>query len=294
MQRKKRVLVTGGAGQLATTLQRTVQSINESIEFEFANSKDLDITNLGAVTDFFKKGNFNYCVNCAAYTQVDKAEEDSETALLINQQGAKNLAKACHGSNAKLIHISTDFVFDGTQSSPYKETDRPSPLGIYGHSKFKGEQEVVRNMDQYFIIRTSWLYSAYGHNFFKSMLKYGRERDQLSVVFDQVGTPTSAHDLSEVIHKIISEEIDNYGIYHFSNEGVASWYDFAAAIFEINQIEVGLRPIRSKEYPTPAERPSYSVLDKAKIKQILKMDIPHWRKSLVSVSEVLKRESGQS
>ena len=291
MQRKKRVLVTGGSGQLGTTLGKSVSSIEESIEFVFASSKDLDITDDRSVTDYVKQGDFDYCVNCAAYTQVDKAEADSERALLINQQGAKNLAKACHAGNIVLIHISTDFVFDGSKSSPYVETDRPSPLGIYGHSKFKGEQEVVRNMERYFIIRTSWLYSAYGHNFFKSMLKYGKERDELSVVFDQVGTPTSAHDLAGIILKIISEEIDNYGIYHFSNEGVASWYDFAAAIFDINGIEVALRPIRSKEYPTPAERPAFSVLDKEKIKKVLKMDIPHWRESLRAVSEILRKES---
>ena len=291
MQRKKRVLVTGGSGQLGTTLGKSVSSIEESIEFVFASSKDLDITDDRSVTDYVKQGDFDYCVNCAAYTQVDKAEADSERALLINQQGAKNLAKACHAGNIVLIHISTDFVFDGSKSSPYVETDRPSPLGIYGHSKFKGEQEVVRNMERYFIIRTSWLYSAYGHNFFKSMLKYGKERDELSVVFDQVGTPTSAHDLAGIILKIILEEIDNYGIYHFSNEGVASWYDFAAAIFDINGIEVALRPIRSKEYPTPAERPAFSVLDKEKIKKVLKMDIPHWRESLRAVSEILRKES---
>ena len=291
MKRKKRVLVTGGSGQLGTTLEKSVPSVEETIEFVFASSKDLDITDDRSVTDYVKQGDFDYCVNCAAYTQVDKAEADSERALLINQQGAKNLAKACHAGNIVLIHISTDFVFDGSKSSPYLETDRPSPLGIYGHSKFKGEQEVVRNMERYFIIRTSWLYSAYGHNFFKSMLKYGKERDQLSVVFDQVGTPTSAHDLAEIILKIISEEIDNYGIYHFSNEGVASWYDFATAIFDINHLEVDLKPIRSKEYPTPAERPAYSVMDKEKIKKVLKMDIPHWRESLLAVSEILRRES---
>jgi dTDP-4-dehydrorhamnose reductase len=291
MQRKKRVLVTGGSGQLGTTLGKSVSSVEKTIEFVFASSKDLDITDDRSVTDYVKQGDFDYCVNCAAYTQVDKAEADSERALLINQQGAKNLAKACHAGNIVLIHISTDFVFNGSKSSPYVETDRPSPLGIYGHSKFKGEQEVVRNMERYFIIRTSWLYSAYGHNFFKSMLKYGKERDELSVVFDQVGTPTSAHDLAGIILKIILEGIDTYGIYHFSNEGLASWYDFAAAIFDINGIEVALRPIRSKEYPTPAERPAFSVLDKGKIKKVLKMDIPHWRESLRAVSEILRKES---
>lgn len=290
MQRTKRVLVTGGSGQLGTTLQKSVSSVEETIEFVFASSKDLDITNSESVTEYLGQGSFEYCVNCAAYTQVDEAEEDSDGAMLINAQGAKNLAKACHASNTILIHISTDFVFDGSKSSPYVETDRPSPLGIYGHSKFKGEQEVVRNMEQYFIIRTSWLYSAYGQNFFKSMLKYGKEREELSVVFDQVGTPTSAHDLAGIILKIISKEVDYYGIYHFSNEGIASWYDFASAIFDINGIDVNVKPIRSKDYPTPTERPSYSVLDKEKIKKLLKVDIPHWRDSLITVSQILRKE----
>lgn len=289
MQRIKRVLVTGASGQLGATLKNRVQSTIDSIDFVFADSSNLDITNSELVLEFLNGGNFDYCVNCAAYTQVDKAEEDAGVALLINQQGVRNLAKACHTSKTVLLHISTDFVFDGKKGSPYSETDRPSPLSIYGHSKYKGEQEVVRNMDQYFIIRTSWLYSENGNNFFKSMLKYGKERDQLSVVFDQIGTPTSTHDLSVIIIKIIKRDIDHYGIYHFSNEGVASWYDFAAAIFEINNIEVSLKPIRSVEYSLPATRPSYSVMDKAKIKKILEIEIPHWRESLVSVSQRLQQ-----
>lgn len=285
MKQSKKVLVTGGSGQLGSILKKAIQSTTETIDFVFNDSEDLDISNSESVMEYLNKADFDYCINCAAYTQVDKAEEDEEKALLINERGVKNLAKACHTYNTILIHISTDFVFDGRKSSPYLETDRPSPLGIYGLSKYKGEQEVVRNMDRYFIIRTSWLYSEYGHNFFKSMLKYGRERNQLSVVFDQIGTPTSAHDLVTAILKIIVEEIDNYGIYHFSNEGVASWYDFAQAIFDINGIQVDLKPIRSKEYPTPAERPSYSLLDKSKIKKVLKTQIPHWRRSLEEVSK---------
>jgi dTDP-4-dehydrorhamnose reductase len=285
MEEPKKVLVTGAGGQLGTVLQDRAKTMD--MDFVFANSQDLDITDSDKVMAFFAKGNFDYCINCAAYTHVDKAEEDEDTALLINEKGVHNLAKACHETQGILLHISTDFVFDGKQSTPYVETDRPKPLGVYGFSKFKGEQQIVRNTDRYFIIRTSWLYSTYGHNFFKSMRRYGRERNQLSVVFDQVGTPTSAHDLVEVLLKIVSTNNDAFGIYHYSNEGVASWYDFAKAIFEINDITVDLTPIRSKAYPMPAERPSYSVLDKVKIKKALNIQIPHWRESLVNVSEIL-------
>lgn len=290
MQTIKKVLITGGFGQLGTTIKSISHLVNDSIQFKFTDSDDLDITNYESVRGFLTQEKFDYCINCAAYTNVDKAEDDSDLALLINEEGAKNLAQACHKTQTVLFHISTDFVFDGQQNVPYMETDRANPVSIYGHSKFKGEQQIVRNMERYFIIRTSWLYSAYGHNFFKSMLKYGAERDQLSVVFDQVGTPTSAHDLAAVLIKMISKGVEDYGIYHYSNEGVASWYDFASAIFEINDISVNLRPIRSKEYPLPAERPAYSVMDKSKIKKVLGLDIPHWTTSLVEVSNILKKE----
>lgn len=276
---------------MGTTIKSLSHRVEGSLQFEFTDSDDLDITRPESVKQFFDQKEFDYCINCAAYTQVDQAEEDSEMALKINEEGVKNLSQACHQSNTVLLHVSTDFVFDGRQNVPYLETDRANPVSVYGHSKFKGEQQIVRNMDRYFIIRTSWLYSAYGHNFFKSMLKYAMERDELSVVFDQVGTPTSAHDLAEILLTIITKEVDAYGIYHYSNEGLASWYDFAAAIFEINDIAVDLKPIRSKDYPLPAERPAYSVMDKHKIKKVLDLTIPHWRKSLVEVSQIFKKES---
>ena len=290
MQKIKKVLVTGGSGQLGTTIKSMRNIVEGSIQFEFTDPDDLDITSLESVKKFFDQGKFDYCINCAAYTQVDKAEDDSDTALKINEEGVKNLAKVCHESNTVLLHISTDFVFDGRKNVPYLETDRANPVSVYGHSKYKGEQQVVRNMDRFFIIRTSWLYSAHGNNFFKSMLKYGTERNDISIVCDQVGTPTSAHDLAEVLLIIITKEVDTYGIYHYSNEGVASWYDFAMAIFEINDISIDLKPIRSKEYPLPAERPAYSVMDKQKIKKVLNLTIPHWRKSLVEVSQIYKKE----
>ncbi len=288
MKEPKKVLVTGAGGQLATVLKHCATGAASTLDLTFATSRDLDITDLPAVMGHFKKAQYDYCINCAAYTHVDKAEEDEERALMINEKGAQNLAKGCHENGTVLIHISTDFVFDGKQGLPYVETDRAKPLGVYGFSKFKGEQQIVRTTDRYVIIRTSWLYSAYGHNFFKSMLKYGRERDQLSVVFDQVGTPTSAHDLAEVLLKIVGADSIAHGIYHYSNEGVASWYDFAKAIFDINGITVDLRPIRSKDYPLPAERPASSVLDKEKIKKTFNLQIPHWRESLVHVSHLLE------
>jgi dTDP-4-dehydrorhamnose reductase len=288
MKEPKKILVTGAGGQLGTVLKHSAMEADATLDFTFTTSKELDITDLEAVMAFFKNGQYHYCINCAAYTQVDKAEEDGDQALLINEKGAHHLAKAAHGHGTVLLHVSTDFVFDGMQGLPYVETDRAKPLGVYGFSKFKGEQQIVRTTDRYFIIRTSWLYSAHGHNFFKSMLKYGRERDQLSVVFDQVGTPTSANDLADALLAIIASEKEDFGIYHYSNEGVASWYDFASAIFDINGVTVDLRPIRSKDYPLPAERPAFSVLDKEKIKKAFNLQIPHWRESLVRVSHILE------
>ncbi len=180
----------------------------------------------------------------------------------------------------KLIHISTDFVFSGDNSLPYLENDKTNPLGVYGKTKLDGESKLVQNLDEFFIIRTSWLYSEFGNNFLKSMLKYGKEREELSVVFDQVGTPTYAIDLAEIIMKIIESKSEEYGIYHYSNEGVASWYDFAFNIFRLTGINCKLKPIRSQDYPSPAKRPAFSVLDKSKIKNTFQLEIPHWQESL--------------
>lgn len=273
-----RILVTGGKGQLAQCIEELIGSYES--EFVFRSSSDLDITDVKNIEQELSNYNYDYCINCAAYTQVDKAESAAKKADIINHVAVENLAKSCAKSQVKLIHISTDFVFSGDNSLPYLEDDKTLPLGVYGQTKLDGESKIIQNLDQFFIIRTSWLYSEFGNNFLKAMLKYGKEREELSVVFDQVGTPTYAIDLAEIILKIIQSQSKKYGIYHYSNEGVASWYDFAFNIFKLAEINCNLKPIRSKDYPTPAKRPAFSVLDKSKIKNTFQFEIPHWQKSL--------------
>ncbi|MFS4416462.1 dTDP-4-dehydrorhamnose reductase [Maribacter sp. 2307ULW6-5] len=291
MEKKKNLLVTGAGGQLGQVVRKTVAKGHDHLDIVFATSADLDITDEAAVNRFMEQGRFDHCINCAAYTQVDLAETEMAKAHNINETGARNLARACKKTGTVLVHISTDFVFNGKQGLPYTEGDRPAPLSVYGKSKYMGEQQVARNTERHFIVRTSWLYAATGHNFFKSMLKYGREREALGVVYDQVGTPTFANDLAEVLLQLVETESTAYGIYHFSNEGVASWYDFAQAIFDINGVEVALQPIRTAAYPLPATRPAYSVMDKGKIKRLLNLQIPHWRESLERASKMAREET---
>ncbi|WP_378180223.1 dTDP-4-dehydrorhamnose reductase [Aquimarina sp. SS2-1] len=274
----KNVLVTGGKGQLASCIRDAIKDLKD-FNFLFVDSDKLDITKENEVKDFFSTYQIEYCVNCAAYTAVDKAEAEPQMAKDVNEEGAKNLAKFCKDHRAILIQVSTDFVFDGQQSVPYKEEDVTNPLGIYGMTKLNGEKEAIMTKE-HFVIRTSWLYSEHNHNFLKTMLKIGKEREELSVVYDQIGTPTYAGDLATAILKIITSKSSCYGVYHFSNEGVASWYDFAKAIFEEANNKIKVNPIKSEEYPTPAKRPHYSVLDKSKIKHKMDIEIPHWRDSL--------------
>jgi dTDP-4-dehydrorhamnose reductase len=273
------VLVTGGNGQLASSVKDCINK-QVDISFIFTDVDQLDITDFKAVNTFFKNNNISYCVNCAAYTAVDNAESNNEIAEKINVLGAKNIALACKAYNAVLIHISTDFVFDGAQSNFYTEKDLVNPISVYGSTKLKGELAIAEVFKEYYIIRTSWLYSEHGNNFMKTMLRLGRERETLNVVVDQIGTPTYAMDLAKVILKIIREVKTDFGIYNFSNEGVASWYDFAKAIFDESKINVRLYPIKSEAYQTPAKRPKFSVLDKTKIKETLDIDIPYWKDSL--------------
>jgi dTDP-4-dehydrorhamnose reductase len=280
------ILVTGGHGQLALCIKDLSENLSE-YNFIFLDFEDLDITNKEEVEAFFNNNNISYCINCAAFTNVDKSETEKETSKKVNEDGALLLAKTCAFNSIKLIQISTDFVFDGKQSFPYKEADPSNPLGIYGQTKLNGELAVIKSVKTYFIIRTSWLYSEYGNNFLKTMLRLGKERDELSVVYDQVGSPTYAKDLAEVIIKIITNNNENYGVYHYSNEGIASWYDFAKAIFDESNTKVNLLPIKSEAYPTPAKRPNYSVLDKEKIKSTLNISIPYWRDSLKKCLENL-------
>ena len=270
------VLVTGANGQLASCIKDRVNQ-SEKMNFFYTDYQDLDICDLDQLKIFFEsKPKMEYCINCAAYTAVDKAETDVDKAYEINAQGAKNLAIVCREFDVVLIHISTDFVFDGQKNEPYVETDVANPISVYGASKLQGEVEIKQILEKYFILRTSWLYSEHGNNFMKTMLRLPETRDEISVVSDQIGTPTYAGDLAEVILKIVSLKTTNFGLYHYSNEGVTSWYDFAKSIFEVSAIEIKLNPIKTVDYPTPAKRPAYSVMDKTKIKRSLKIDIPFW------------------
>lgn len=281
------VLVTGAGGQLGQSLQFIANKYANEIQFVFCSSSDLDISNKENVETVFNKIKPNYCINAAAYTTVDKAETETEKAHLINVIGSKNLAEACKEYQCTLLHVSTDFVFDGNSKKPYLETDIPNPTGVYGQTKLDGEKAIQETFDDYFIIRTSWVYSQFGNNFMKTMLRLASDRDTLSVVNDQIGTPTNAVDLAEVLIEIIlknqKSKIVNLQskIFNFSNEGQCSWYDFAKKIFELNNVTIDLKPIPSSSYPTPAKRPSYSVLDKTKIKHTLDITIKNWEESLL-------------
>jgi dTDP-4-dehydrorhamnose reductase len=275
----KNILVTGGKGQLATCIKDVTKDIND-LNFIYVDVDQLDITDLNEVNTFFLNNEFSYCINCAAYTAVDNAETNKDIADKVNVLGARNLANACKSNQSVLIHISTDFVFDGLQTDFYTEEDKENPLSIYGLTKLQGEIAIAESLKEHFILRTSWLYSEYGQNFLKTMLRLGAERDSLGVVVDQIGTPTYAKDLALIVLKIIVKDKADFGTYHYSNEGVASWYDFAKAIFEESNMLVKLNPIKSEAYPTPAVRPKFSVMDKSKIKSVWSLEIPYWRDSL--------------
>ena len=280
--KKLKLLITGANGQLGRCLQDVAEKY-PGYDFHFKTSKELDITKKVQINRLFTNEKFDYCINCAAYTAVDKAETDQENAFLVNAEGVKYLAVACKIQNTILIHISTDFVFDGSKTTPYTEEDVPNPINVYGASKLKGERYVQEILDHYYIIRTSWVYSEYGHNFVKTMLRLGSERDKLVVVDDQLGSPTYAGDLAEAIIEIIRSRTINYGIYHYTNEGIISWNDFAKAIFEIKEIQIKVSPISSEEYSTQAKRPEYSVLGKTTTQQMLKLNFYEWRYSLISL-----------
>ncbi|RAR49715.1 dTDP-4-dehydrorhamnose reductase [Flavobacterium lacus] len=275
------VLVTGANGQLGQSLQ-FIAPTYPNIQFVFCDSNKLDITNLNNIEQLFKQFKPDFCINAAAYTAVDKAESEPEKAHLINVVGAKNLAEVCKEFDSILLHISTDFVFDGTKDSPYSEEDIPNPTSVYGQTKLDGEKAIQETWDKHFIIRTSWVYSQFGNNFMKTMLRLASERDTLSVVNDQIGTPTNAVDLAEVLAKIITTcnlqptTYNLFGIYNFSNEGQCSWYHFAKKIFEFNKININLEPIPTTSFPTPAKRPAYSVLDKSKIKKVFGVEVKYW------------------
>jgi dTDP-4-dehydrorhamnose reductase len=278
------ILVTGSNGQLGSEI-KDLEAHFTDFKFFFMDLPDLDICNNSQLDVFFKDKNINTVINCAAYTAVDKAEQDSEIANEVNSTGVLNLVNALEKVGGKLIHISTDYVFDGNSFLPYQELDQVNPIGVYGNTKRSGELEVINSDIDAIVIRTSWLYSAYGTNFVKTMLRLGNEREELGVIFDQVGSPTNGYDLAKTCLDILvySKEANinsNGNLYHFSNEGVASWYDFAIAIMTLGKVNCHVKPIETKDYPTPSKRPHFSVLNKSKIKNDFEIDIPYWRDSL--------------
>ena len=281
------VLITGANGQLGNEM-RIVAKQHPNTEFIFTDVEELNICNAYEVDSFVKNFQPDYIVNCAAYTAVDKAENDVDLCRAINCDAVKNLGIAAQKYKAKVIHVSTDYVFDGTNNVPYTETMPTNPQTIYGKTKLEGEKALLSVCNTSFIIRTSWLYSSFGNNFVKTMLRLGNEQDSINVVFDQVGTPTYAADLANAIWEIITSKNTDYGVYHFSNEGVCSWYDFTTAIFRLTNTNCQVFPIESSEYPTKTPRPLYSVLNKRKIKSTFAVSIPHWEVSLQKCLQILK------
>lgn len=281
------ILVTGGHGQLGSELQDLANKYKKDT-FYFTDRETLDITDHQKVINFIEKNGVQVIINCAAYTAVDKAESEIEASEKLNHVAVRNIATLAKERGLKFIHISTDYVFDGENFKPYVEEDIPNPVSVYGLTKLSGEKALIEiNPSNSIIIRTSWIYSIYGSNFLKTMIHLGSERNELRIISDQIGTPTYAKDLAEAILMILPQiECENVETYHFSNEGVCSWYDFAKAIFELNDMTLKVNAIQTKDYPTPAKRPFYSVLNKTKVKQAFNLKIPYWKDSL---SECLKR-----
>lgn len=274
-----KILITGANGQLGTEL-------HEILEREFPGQtlytdvQELDLTNAKAVDSYVANNEITHIVNCAAYTAVDRAEEEKMLCAAVNTDAVKNLAMAADANGAKIIHISTDYVFDGTNHRPYRESDKVNPISQYGTTKRKGETLLLALAPQAIIIRTAWLYSAHGNNFVKTMLRLADSQPEIKVVCDQIGTPTFARDLARAVVKVLQSHQWVPGIYHFTDEGAASWYDFAKAIFRIAGKNVKVTPIPTEDYPTPASRPSYSILDRTRIKATYGIEIPHWEEAL--------------
>lgn len=292
----KHVLVTGANGQLGSEL-RGLSGYFPGDDFVFIDQEVLDLSDSAAILAWFENKDFDVIINCAAYTAVDKAETEVGLATAINTTALQTLAQIAKQKVISLLHISTDYVFAGDSCVPYQETDVTSPQGVYGQSKLDGEQAMLAiNPDRSVIIRTSWLYSRFGNNFVKTMIRLGKERKELNVIYDQVGTPTCAKDLALVLLMIIQspqlEAQQGTEVFHYSNEGVCSWYDFALAIFELAPIKCKVNPIETKDYPTPAKRPHYSLLNKAKIKNTFELSIPYWKDSLPECLEHIKYLKG--
>ncbi len=283
----RNILVTGSNGQLGREMQRF--SLSSKDRYIFTDIEELDITDIDAIRECVAVHGIGVIVNCAAYTNVDKAEDETELSNKLNNISVKNFARVANDRAVVLIHISTDYVFDGSAHLPYREDADTNPIGVYGSTKLAGEEAIIQSGCRYIIIRTSWLYSIWGNNFVKTMQMLTSQRDSLNVIFDQIGTPTYAGDLADAIGGLIGSNcIDKVGIYHFSNEGVCSWYDFAVEIARECGNICDVRPIHSWEYPSRVTRPNYSVLDKTKFKETFGVTIPHWRSSLIKCIENLK------
>ena len=274
-----KIVVTGADGQLGRCIKDAALGYPE-FDFSFASRKDLDIENKEEILEFFKEGSFDYCINTAAYTNVEKAESESDAAFSINANAVKNLSEACKTNDITLLHISTDYVFDGEQNRAYVETDATNPINVYGASKLKGEQYIEKICDKYFIFRTSWLYSQYGHNFLNTILKYGREGKSLTITTEQTGTPTNANDLAKALLHIIDLKHEAYGVYHYSNDGEATWFDFAEEILRFSNQLASANLAKTDHYRTFAARPVYSILCKEKLTNNFNLTLIDWRQSL--------------
>lgn len=277
----KNILVTGANGQLAQCLKDVAEYANQDeYQFVFVSRNELDISNVKEIEDYFQSTNIDSVVNCAAYTAVDLAETEKEKAFQTNAEAVGNLAKICSENKIEFIHISTDYVFDGNSNEAFKVEDQTNPINVYGKSKLEGELLAMMNNPNSIIIRTAWVYSQYGKNFMKTMLRLFSEKDEISVVNDQVGTPTNANDIARAILKIIQSEKKIPGIYHFTNAGETTWYEFAETIKEFTQSETKINPIPTSQFPTPAIRPAFSVLDTQKIREVYQVQTPDWKESL--------------
>ncbi|HCC93450.1 MULTISPECIES: dTDP-4-dehydrorhamnose reductase [unclassified Empedobacter] len=275
----KRILVTGANGQLGQSILEQSKNYKE-IECFFVTRNELDITNEELINHYFEDKSFDFVVNCAAYTAVDKAEDDQENAYLVNAKATEFLAKITNEKGIPFIHVSTDYVFDGTEAIPRLETDQTNPIGVYGQTKLDGENLALENNPKTIILRTAWVYSRFGNNFVKTMLRLFNDKDSIFVVADQIGSPTNAIDLADAILTIISKDDLTYGIFNYSNEGECSWFEFAQKIKEFSNSTIEINPVPTSDYPTKAKRPAYSLLDKSKIKEVYQLDILTWEDSL--------------
>lgn len=280
---KKKLIITGAKGQLGRCFKK-LEHLYPNYIFCLVPSEVLDISNKNDVFNIFSQHNFDYCINCAAYTAVDKAEMEQKKAYDVNVHGVENLAHACKKNNVKLIHISTDFVFDGKSKTPYTEESQTNPISVYGRTKLEGEKKVIDIMDNYIIIRTSWLYSEHNENFMNKMLNLSQTKNKVKVICDQTGSPTSAKDLAKTILTILDKGLTKFGIYNYCNEGETTWFEFAKAIFMINGLKTQVLPVKSKEFNSTAKRPLYSALDCSKIKNDYNINIHNWKVSLNQIT----------